>query len=80
MPCLGIGGEKRLIMKQIPLLIPFLTFFGAAGFAQSAIVPIGGDAQGNSGNVSYTVGQIAVESAASSNGSITIVEGVQQPY
>lgn len=49
-------------------------------FAQSAIVPVGGDAQSNGGSVSYTVGQIAVESASNSNGSITMVEGVQQPY
>ena len=49
-------------------------------FAQSAIVPVGGDAQGNGGSVSYTVGQIAVQTVTNSNGSITIVEGVQQPY
>lgn len=55
------------------LLVPNL-------FAQSAIVPVGGDAQGNGGSVSYTVGQMAVESAANSNGSITVLEGVQQPY
>ena len=48
--------------------------------AQSAVVPVGGDAKNNSGSVSYTVGQIAVETASNSNGSITIVEGVQQPY
>ena len=49
-------------------------------FAQSAIVPVGGDAQGNGGSVSYTVGQMAVESTANSNGSISVAEGVQQPY
>ncbi len=49
-------------------------------FAQSAIVPVGGDAQGNGGSVSYTVGQIAVQTAANSDGSVTVAEGVQQPY
>ena len=49
-------------------------------FAQSAIVPVGGDAQSNSGSVSYTVGQIAVQSVANGSGSITVLEGVQQPY
>lgn len=49
-------------------------------FAQSAIVPVGGDAQGNGGSVSYTVGQIAVQTAANSDGSVSVAEGVQQPY
>ena len=65
--------------KQIPLIILFV-MTAASVFAQSAIVPVGGDAQSNSGSVSYTVGQIAVQSAANSNGSITVLEGVQQPY
>lgn len=67
-------------MKQRITLIIFLLSLAGATFAQSAIVPVGGDAQGNGGSVSYTVGQIAVENAANSNGSITVVEGVQQPY
>ena len=66
-------------MKQIPLLVAFLAFFLVTGFAQSAIVPVGGDAQSNSGNVSYTVGQIAVQTANNSSG-ISVAEGVQQPY
>ncbi len=67
-------------MKRITTLIVSLLSLAGATFAQSAIVPLGGDTQSNSGSVSYTVGQIAVESAANSNGSITIAEGVQQPY
>ena len=67
-------------MKRITTFIVFLLSLAGATFAQSAIVPLGGDTQSNSGSVSYTVGQIAVESAANSNGSVTIVEGVQQPY
>ena len=60
----------------------FAILFCIAGIvaAQSAVVPVGGDAQGNGGSVSYTVGQIAVQTVTNSNGSITIVEGVQQPY
>ena len=46
--------------------------------AQSAIVPVGGTASGNGGTVTYTVGQIAVQS--NSNGTASISEGVQQPY
>ena len=67
-------------MKQQILFAFLLTGITIIGYSQSTIVPVGGDAQGNSGTVSYTVGQIAVENAANSNGSITIAEGVQQPY
>ena len=67
-------------MKRITTFIVFLLSLAGATFAQSAIVSLGGDTQSNSGSVSYTVGQIAVESAANSNGSVTIAEGVQQPY
>lgn len=49
-------------------------------FAQSAIVTVGGDAQSNGGSVSYTVGQVAVQTVANSNGSVSVAEGVQQPY
>ena len=80
MPCLGIGGEKKLIMQHIPVIITILFSFSTACFAQSAIVPVGGDAQGAGGSVSYTVGQIAVQTTSNSNGSVSVSEGVQQPY
>lgn len=67
-------------MKQRTTLIIFLLCVAGATFAQSAIVPVGGDAQSNSGSVSYTVGQIAVQTSANSNGSVSSAEGVQQPY
>ena len=67
-------------MKQRTTLIIFLLCVVGATFAQSAIVPVGGDAQSNSGSVSYTVGQIAVQTSANSNGSVSSAEGVQQPY
>ena len=65
--------------KNLPLIL-LLIMTAANVFAQSAIVPVGGDAQSNSGSVSYTIGQIAVQSVANNNGSIAILEGVQQPY
>ena len=65
--------------KTIPFILPLLLLAGAAS-AQSAIVPVGGDAQSNGGSVSYTVGQIAVQTASNSNGSVSVAEGVQQPY
>ena len=67
-------------MKRIFTILILSCLLVPSLFAQSAIVPVGGDAQGNGGSVSYTVGQLAVESAANSNGSISVAEGVQQPY
>ena len=67
-------------MKQRTIVIIFLLCMGGVTFAQSAIVPVGGDAQSNSGSVSYTVGQIAVQTSANSDGSVSVAEGVQQPY
>lgn len=66
-------------MKRFYIFLCFsaLSFFA---FGQSAIVPVGGDAQNANGSVSYTVGQIAVETVSNSNGSISVAEGVQQPY
>lgn len=46
--------------------------------AQTAVVPAGGDISGASGSVSFTVGQIAVQTLSDSNHSIA--EGVQQTY
>lgn len=46
--------------------------------AQNAVVPVGGTASGNGGTVTYTVGQIAVQT--NSDGTVSISEGVQQPY
>ena len=66
-------------MKKIYLLLLFSTL-SVITFGQSAIVPLGGDAQNNNGSISYTVGQIAQETVANSNGSISVAEGVQQPY
>ncbi len=67
-------------MKRITTFIVFLLSLAGATFAQSAIVSLGGDTQGNSGIVSYTVGQIAVQTAANGDGSVSVAEGVQQPY
>lgn len=66
--------------KQLFLLTALFMGITMLGTAQSAIVPVGGDAQSSAGSVSYTVGQIAVQTAANSNGSVSVAEGVQQPY
>lgn len=64
-------------MKKLAVIILLICVAGMAS-AQSAIVPVGGNAQSSSGSVSYTVGQIAVQT--SSDGSVSVAEGVQQPY
>ena len=66
-------------MKKIYTLLLF-SLLGLFAMGQSAIVPLGGDAQGATGSVSYTVGQVVTQTAANSNGSISVAEGVQQPY
>ena len=66
-------------MKKFYSLI-FIMLGVMTAYAQSAIVSVGGDAQGNGGSVSYTVGQVAVQTVANSNGSVSVAEGVQQPY
>ena len=64
---------KRIIVTFI------LTFaFSAMLSAQSSLVGTGGEATGNGGSVSYSVGQIAVQS--NSDGTASVSEGVQQPY
>lgn len=68
------------MQKQTLFFVLFLMFGTFAVNAQSAIVSVGGDAQSNSGSVSFTVGQIAVETTTSSAGSISVAEGVQQAY
>ena len=66
-------------MKRIMFLIMCGGLFclGTA-VAQNAVVPVGGTASGNGGTVTYTVGQIAVQT--NSVGTASISEGVQQPY
>ena len=66
-------------MRILSIISVFLLCFAGTTFAQSAIVPVGGDVQSNSGSVSYTIGQIAIQTTNSSS-DISVAEGVQQPY
>ena len=66
-------------MKKLIVLFTALCFLGTmTAQAQNAVVPVGGTATGNGGTVTYTVGQIAVQT--NSDGTASISEGVQQPY
>lgn len=64
-------------MKKSLFGIIFMALLMSAN-AQSSIVATGGEATGNGGSVSFSVGQIVVQS--NGDGTTTISEGVQQPY
>ena len=69
-----------VMQKQTLFFVLFMMTFAVVANAQSVIVPVGGDVQSEAGSVSYTVGQIAVETAVSNVGFVSVAEGVQQPY
>ena len=52
--------------------------FASFAYAQADIVPAGGDVSNSNGSVSYTVGQVAIQFV--SDGTHSVLEGVQQPY
>ncbi len=65
--------------KKRKLIAIFLLGLGITGLqAQNAITATGGDASGSGGSVSFTIGQIAYNTATNSNGSVA--QGVQQPF
>ena len=65
-------------MKKLSFLIFLVLACVSASFAQSNTVTTGGTATGSGGSVSFSVGQIAVQS--NGDGTTIISEGVQQPY
>jgi hypothetical protein len=68
-------------MKYNRLRMPAFLFLGLSlGVlqAQEVIPASGGEAAGNGGSVSYSVGQIAYQTHYGTSGSVS--EGVQQPY
>lgn len=68
--------NKHLSMKT---LTPFIfLFISAFAFGQSNTVSAGGDAEGDNGSVSFSIGQVVYTSAQSATGNIN--QGVQQPY
>ena len=64
-------------MRKILILFCVL-MTGIGAFAQSAVTASGGEASGNSGNLSYSIGQTFCSTNAGQ--SVQINEGVQQPY
>lgn len=65
-------------MKCLCCFIILFVLSCSVSFAQSAVTVSGGEANGNSGSVSYSIGQTFYSANVGSNGQVS--EGVQQPY
>jgi hypothetical protein len=65
--------------KRLKLSAVLLLGLGLIGLqAQESVYATGGNASGNGGSVSYSVGQVTYQIHTGTNGSVA--EGVQQPY
>jgi hypothetical protein len=70
---------KRIrLLRNLTLSAVFAVSSGILVFAQEAILVAGGNATGNGGSASYSIGQVFYNLHALASGSIA--EGVQQPY
>ena len=68
-----------MLIKKLNLSVLLLISFGLTKVnAQEAVTASGGNASGNGGSISYTVGQVNYTNVKSSSGSIS--QGVQQPF
>ena len=65
-------------MRKFYSIILLFVLSGTAVFAQNAVTVSGGDANGGSGSVSYTVGQTFCSANIGTSGQVN--EGVQQAY
>ena len=70
------GIIQFMVLKLIVLLLSGIGLTGV--YAQETINATGGNASGNGGSVSYSVGQMVYTIAQGSSGSIA--KGVQQPF
>lgn len=66
-------------LKRFKLCAILLLGLGLTGLqAQESVNATGGNASGNGGSASYSVGQVAYQIHTGTNG--TVAQGVQQPY
>lgn len=68
---------KKTKSTFIAVVIVLLSIVPMA-FAQEIILTAGGEAAGNNGSVTYSVGQVAFQASESTAGSLS--EGIQIPY
>ncbi len=67
-------------MKKLFFLITLSVFYSLQMHAQTATVTNGGTATGNGGTIDFSVGQISTQLTSDASTSISIAEGVQQPF
>jgi hypothetical protein len=71
--------QKKMKGRHLKaLLLPLFAFMVSAASAQVAIPVSGGNASGNNGSLSYSIGQAIYQVVDSSTGYVS--QGVQQPY
>ena len=75
----NLKGSSKMRHKRLKLSAVLLLGLGLTGLqAQTNVNATGGNASGNGGSVSYSVGQVVYTTHKGSNGSVA--QGVQQPY
>lgn len=68
-----------MLKKRLQLCVLLLFGFGLTGLqAQTSVNTTGGNASGNGGSASYSIGQVVYQTHIGANGSVA--EGVQQAY
>ena len=67
-------------MKVKQIVLGALMLVCGASYAQSGFVSSGADGANENGSVSYSVGQVVYQSYESSDGLMSLTQGVQQPY
>jgi hypothetical protein len=70
--------KKTKVRYLKALLLPLFAFIVSAATAQVAIPVSGGEASGENGSLSYSIGQMIYKAVDGSSGYLS--EGVQQPY
>lgn len=64
--------------RKISIILIILSLFQIDSYAQESFVITGGDFYGNSGSVSFSIGQVGYTTRTGATGSVA--QGVQQPY
>ncbi|HOG19097.1 MAG TPA: T9SS type A sorting domain-containing protein [Salinivirgaceae bacterium] len=73
------GKKKKLQVFKVATLLTFTFYLLTPSVsAQTSVNAAGGDASGNGGSVSYSVGQVVYTTDTGTTGSVA--HGVQQPY
>lgn len=67
-----------MFRRRVILLLLSVFLSCSMTYAQQTVPASGGDAVGNGGTISYTIGQVVYTAITGSNGSLA--QGIQQPY